>query len=145
MVVSPWWGAVSLYVLMLVTGSQGWKSSDYRCTTPPLVLQYGESSIVKCGNEMSQQEVGRLPSIVQHRWASELNLYTLLLVDPDMPEPGNPDMAEYLHYLAVNVPGRELRKGFALGNYNSTVLQQKYNITTLAEYEPPTPRAGGSV
>ncbi|KAK7295826.1 hypothetical protein RJT34_18738 [Clitoria ternatea] len=31
--------------------------------------------------------------------------YTLVMVDPDSPSPGNPDQREYLHWLVTNIPG----------------------------------------
>ncbi|ESW11121.1 hypothetical protein PHAVU_008G003700 [Phaseolus vulgaris] len=32
-------------------------------------------------------------------------LYTLVMVDPDAPSPGNPNQREYLHWLVANIPG----------------------------------------
>ncbi|XP_047149901.1 protein HEADING DATE 3A-like [Vigna umbellata] len=32
-------------------------------------------------------------------------LYTLVMVDPDAPSPGNPNHREYLHWLVANIPG----------------------------------------
>ncbi|KAK7295825.1 hypothetical protein RJT34_18737 [Clitoria ternatea] len=31
-------------------------------------------------------------------------LYTLVMVDPDAPSPGNPNQREYLHWLVANIP-----------------------------------------
>ncbi|KAL2959662.1 hypothetical protein AAZX31_18G279700 [Glycine max] len=31
--------------------------------------------------------------------------YTLVMVDPDAPSPGNPNQREYLHWLVTNIPG----------------------------------------
>lgn len=33
------------------------------------------------------------------------NFYTLVMVDPDAPSPGNPNQREYLHWLVANIPG----------------------------------------
>ncbi|XP_062095279.1 protein VERNALIZATION 3-like isoform X2 [Humulus lupulus] len=33
------------------------------------------------------------------------NLYTLVMVDPDAPNPSNPNQREYIHWLVTDIPG----------------------------------------
>ncbi|KAK1371903.1 Terminal flower 1 [Heracleum sosnowskyi] len=33
------------------------------------------------------------------------NLYTLLIIDPDMPSPSDPTMKEYIHWIVTDIPG----------------------------------------
>ncbi|XP_027353486.1 protein FLOWERING LOCUS T-like [Abrus precatorius] len=54
------------------------------------------------------------------------NLYTLVMVDPDAPSPGNPNEREYLHWLVTNIPATT---GATFGE-------------EIVPYENPRPRAG---
>ncbi|XP_027927354.1 protein TWIN SISTER of FT-like [Vigna unguiculata] len=53
-------------------------------------------------------------------------LYTLVMVDPDAPSPGNPNQREYLHWLVTNIPAST---GTNFGE-------------EIVSYESPRPSAG---
>lgn len=45
------------------------------------------------------------------------DIYTLVMIDPDAPTPQNPTLAQYLHWLIVNIPGNEVENGQVLSSY----------------------------
>ncbi|KAH7709778.1 Phosphatidylethanolamine-binding protein PEBP [Aphelenchoides avenae] len=49
--------------------------------------------------------------------AEDDQLYTLVMVDPDAPTHTEPTLREYLHWLVVNIPGNDVKKGTELAGY----------------------------
>ncbi|KAG4923003.1 hypothetical protein JHK84_051860 [Glycine max] len=62
--------------------------------------------------------------------------YTLVMVDPDAPSPGNPNQREYLHWLVTNIPGTTganfgRQTIYAPGwrqNFNTRDFSEVYNL-----------------
>ena len=79
-----------------------------------LKVEYG-SHIIK-GQFLSKSDVYNTPTITLHSLDDKNKMYTLLMIDPDAPNP------EYLHWLIVNIS------------------KDKNNI--LIPYAPPTPPSG---
>ena len=70
--------------------------------------------------------------------ASMMDLYTVAMVDPDAPSPGNPVNALWLHYLHVNLKGQHLMGQLKFAPSNTSAPPS----IVLAAYAPPTPPQG---
>eukprot|EP00271_Cylindrocystis_brebissonii_P011795 TRINITY_DN29752_c0_g1_i1.p1 TRINITY_DN29752_c0_g1~~TRINITY_DN29752_c0_g1_i1.p1 ORF type:complete len:288 (+),score=17.77 TRINITY_DN29752_c0_g1_i1:99-962(+) len=86
---------------------------------------------VSNGMELTEREtapnaVGEKPIITVY--GSTASLYTVVMADPDAPDPTNPSEAEYLSWLFINVPG-ETKLGSGEG-------------LEIERYQPPDPPTG---
>lgn len=46
-------------------------------------------------------------------------LYTLIMVDPDAPDPSNPEFGDRLHWMVINIPEDRFAEGETIASYNS--------------------------
>jgi len=52
------------------------------------------------------------------QWDADSNsFYTLANVDPDAPSRSNPKFREWRHWLVVNIPGSDVKKGEVISSY----------------------------
>ncbi|XP_072154793.1 protein D1-like [Bemisia tabaci] len=85
--------------------------------TPPssLKIEYIYTK-VRYGNLLSPFMVTREP--VWFNWTVELgSLYTLIMVDPDMPKPTAPSDRDFRHWIVGNIPGTHVHKGDTVSEY----------------------------
>ena len=67
------------------------------------------------GCQMAPREVVDVPELEFQTEPGKL--YTIILSDPDAPNPSEPKFAEWIHWLVVNVPGSDVSAGIALVPY----------------------------
>nr|AGZ20210.1 FT4 [Allium cepa] len=89
----------------------------------PLRVMYNGRSVLN--------GVGMKPSIINDKPRVEIGgvprmFYTLVMVDPDAPNPSNPSLKEYLHWMLVDIPAN------MDGSFG----------TELMEYVSPQPTSG---
>lgn len=60
--------------------------------------------------------------------ADSKSLYAITMTDPDAPSAKSPTNADWLHWMIVNIPGNNIKKG-----------------TTILPYTPPAPPRGSGV
>lgn len=80
----------------------------------PLSVVYHGSPITD-GAELTKAQAAHAPRVTFEGASAKLT--TLLLVDPDAPSPENPVMAQWLHWLVVNIPGGDVSKGDTVTPY----------------------------
>lgn len=78
-------------------------------------IKYPSNVEVQQGNELKPVQVKDLPSF--DFAADSDKLYTLAMVDPDAPSRDEPTFREILHFLVVNIPGKDVAKGDTLAEY----------------------------
>lgn len=71
----------------------------------------------KMGNELTPTQVKDLPTF---EYKAEPNqLYTIVMLDPDMPSREKPIARELLHLMITNIPGTDVSKGHQVADYVS--------------------------
>ncbi|GAQ91917.1 hypothetical protein KFL_008820020 [Klebsormidium nitens] len=95
-----------------------------------LTIIYGGVNSVGYGNELTVNQTQAAPIVNVINGSDPASLYTLILSDPDVPDPSvaGPN-SSYLHYLVVNITGG------ASSNIAVTGVP-------LAPYQPPAPPSG---
>ncbi|XP_044980119.1 protein FLOWERING LOCUS T-like [Hordeum vulgare subsp. vulgare] len=96
---------------------------DYFDASARLKVLYGNREMT-VGSELRTSQVANQPTVrITGRAGS---LYTLVMVDPDVPRPSDPSEREYLHWLVTDIPeGGEVGLG-----------------TEVVAYEKPEPTVG---
>ncbi|XP_037408834.1 protein FLOWERING LOCUS T-like [Triticum dicoccoides] len=96
---------------------------DYFDASARLRVSYGNREIT-AGSELRPSQVANQPTVrITGRAGS---LYTLVMVDPDVPGPSDPSEREYLHWFVTDIPeGGDVGHG-----------------TEVVAYEKPQPTAG---
>ncbi|KAK1685682.1 hypothetical protein QYE76_046530 [Lolium multiflorum] len=96
---------------------------DYFDMSARLRVLYSNREITN-GSELRPSQVANQPTVqITGRPGS---LYTLVMVDPDVPTPSDPSQREYLHWFVTDIPeGRDVSRG-----------------TEVVAYERPQPTAG---
>nr|XP_018911659.1 PREDICTED: protein D3-like isoform X1 [Bemisia tabaci] len=90
-----------------------------------LKVKYGDE---KCnfGTAYSASEVKEPPKV---RWEHEPGAYyTLIMIDPDVPNKKNPILREYQHWLVVNIPESRTMEGQTLTEYLGVIPEQTKSI-----------------
>ncbi|KAE8807679.1 hypothetical protein D1007_15826 [Hordeum vulgare] len=96
---------------------------DYFDASARLRVLYSNREITN-GSELRPSQVANQPTVqITGRPGS---LYTLVMVDPDVPSPSDPSQREYLHWLVTDIPER--------GDVSCG--------TEVVAYERPQPTAG---
>lgn len=112
-----------------------------------LAVSYGSVAVGE-GVRLTREQTADAPNVSIEADAS--HLYTLLMTDPDAPSHKDPRMADWLHWMVVNIPGSDLSSGEEVTSYNGpspppgtgphryifTLYQQKGKI----EVAPPAQR-----
>lgn len=82
-----------------------------------IVIKYLESGVqVNLGNELKPRQVKDEPRVMP--WTPNCYpLYTLALIDPDAPSRADPEYAQILHWLVVNIPGYRVSRGTTMAEY----------------------------
>ncbi|GBM41206.1 OV-16 antigen [Araneus ventricosus] len=86
-------------------------------TTPENELKviYSDKYEVACSGEIKRNWTDYQPQLGYK--ANKTDFYTLVMIDPDAPDPQKPVFAHFLHWLVVNIPGTKLHDGKVLINY----------------------------
>ncbi|MQM11293.1 hypothetical protein Taro_044202 [Colocasia esculenta] len=105
--------------------------------TVSLTVSYN-NRVVTTGSELKPSAVANSPR-VEVGGDDLRNFYTLVMVDPDAPNPSNPTLREYLHWLVTDIPATT---GANFGEFlrNSTLVS--VTSTEAICYERPRPTSG---
>ncbi|KAL7088820.1 hypothetical protein ACP275_13G151500 [Erythranthe tilingii] len=68
-----------------------------------LAVHYGGGEEIGNGSKVKPSSAAQRPK-VQIKGAISPNYYTLVMVDPDAPSPGEPTLREWLHWLVIDIP-----------------------------------------
>jgi len=82
-----------------------------------LEVKYGSKEVI-FGNELTPTEVQKRPEVI--KWtiiADPSKLYTLIFLDPDVPNRETHEERAFVHWAVGNIPGDEIRKGDELAPY----------------------------
>ncbi|KAK7295823.1 hypothetical protein RJT34_18735 [Clitoria ternatea] len=74
----------------------------FMCSVPMRVIYNNNIEVLNCC-ELRPSQILNEPR-VEVGGSDFRTLYTLVMVDPDAPSPGNPNQREYLHWLVTNIP-----------------------------------------
>ncbi|CAG2181996.1 unnamed protein product, partial [Oppiella nova] len=87
-------------------------------TVPPNLLQVKyPNGTVMLGNELTPTQVQNQPTV---HWPTEVGaLYTLAMLDIDVPNHTDRSDGNFKHWLSVNVPHSNVQFGYTLANYMS--------------------------
>lgn len=82
-----------------------------------LEVIYSIFNRVSLGEELTPTSVRNLPSVVKCLFCGVrlTGFYSLVMIDPDAPSRDNPYEANFLHFMAVNIPGHRLAYGLHMG------------------------------
>ncbi|KAH7701976.1 phosphatidylethanolamine-binding protein-like precursor, partial [Aphelenchoides avenae] len=83
-------------------------------STPPnnqAYVRFASGAQVRLGNVLQLGQVQDAPKASFNPWADKSSYYTFMLVDPDAPEPTDPEARSWLHWLVTNIPGGEVSSG----------------------------------
>ncbi|XP_015907778.1 protein D2-like [Parasteatoda tepidariorum] len=79
-----------------------------------LQVMYGPHN-VSCAENIDRIETEYSPGLT---YTAKNNLfYTIVMIDPDAPDPYKPVYAQFLHWLVVNIPGNKVEEGKVLTKY----------------------------
>lgn len=92
-------------------------------TSQDLIIKY-DFSQVNQGNLLGQLETAT-PPLIYYPEDLGKGPYTLILVDPDSPDPKDPIYKEWIQWMIVNIPGNQINLG-----------------RTVLPYQPPIPPRG---
>jgi phosphatidylethanolamine-binding protein (PEBP) family uncharacterized protein len=73
-----------------------------KCSDPPLSVKYDGTYEVSCGAPLEIADTEKQPIVTWNEVSQDAG-YTLMMVDPDAPSPDNPTLADYRHWLVVNI------------------------------------------
>ncbi|KAL0568361.1 mitochondrial 54S ribosomal protein YmL35 [Marasmius crinis-equi] len=86
--------------------------------------------LVEPGKFLTPQQTIRPPTLFPHVFHTDTRLYTMLMVDPDVPDEQNRTFTTYLHWLKPNIPLSATHRGPIPG------------LNTHTTYIPPHPQRG---
>eukprot|EP00897_Mesotaenium_endlicherianum_P007303 jgi/Mesen1/6600/ME000338S05782 len=93
-----------------------------------LEIVYGSTPVLPAG-ALRKAGTQDSPIVRLGAGSEDSAFYALLLVDPDAPDPSNPQMREYAHWIVLNIPG----------NFDSQTLEE---LNVVLDYKGPAPREG---
>lgn len=83
--------------------------------SPNVTVEYPSGVSVTYGNELTPTQVKDVPTV---DWpAKDDELYMVAMVDPDAPSRKEPRFRHWLHWLVVNIPGKDMSKGETIAEY----------------------------
>lgn len=92
------------------------------------IIYEGNKRVLQ-GNKLSTTETLLQPAIKYNGKNGEW--YTLMMVDPDIPLKEAPILAQYAHWLVVNIPANSLGDGDVLGEYTPAFAVGPHRYTFL--------------
>ncbi|XP_056393146.1 phosphatidylethanolamine-binding protein 1-like [Hyla sarda] len=105
----------------------------------PLRVKHKEVCIDKLGKVLKPCQIKDRPTI-EWEGMDPKKLYTVILTDPDVPGKHDRSMAQWHHYLVVNVKGNDLNSGNTLTEYVGSGAGKGTGLHryTWLVYEQPT-------
>nr|XP_018915365.1 PREDICTED: protein D1-like [Bemisia tabaci]XP_018915366.1 PREDICTED: protein D1-like [Bemisia tabaci]XP_018915367.1 PREDICTED: protein D1-like [Bemisia tabaci] len=99
---------------------------DVLAIAPFYILEvvYSRRSIVNLGNKMDPALLEKKPKQIVWPWTKG-SLYSLALVDADVPTRENRNYAERIHWLVVNIPEGSLKEGDEVVEYKGPIAPTK--------------------
>lgn len=87
--------------------------------SPPNVIQvlYPNGYYVKAGNIMKTVDVVEQPLVHWKTNPTKIDYYTLIMFSPDYPTRSSPTLANFLHWMVVNIPGGRVENGEVICDY----------------------------
>ncbi|KAJ3723989.1 hypothetical protein C8R42DRAFT_664173 [Lentinula raphanica] len=117
-------------------------SLDLHVTVPyPLDKQFkrsmksGGKSIIRVepGDFLSPTQTARVPGLWAHAWHSDVRLYTMVMIDPDVPDEQTRSFTTYLHWMKPNIP---------ISAISSRAALPPALLNSHTTYVPPHPQKG---
>ncbi|GIY38926.1 OV-16 antigen [Caerostris extrusa] len=81
----------------------------------PKTVNFSDNYLVECSNEIKRNWTEYQPYI--HYDSKPTDFYTLVMFDPDAPDPQKPVFSHFLHWLVMNIPGTNLHSGKVIIDY----------------------------
>ncbi|GIY78691.1 OV-16 antigen [Caerostris darwini] len=78
-------------------------------------VNFSDNYLVECSNEIKRNWTEYQPYI--HYDSKPTDFYTLVMFDPDAPDPQKPVFSHFLHWLVMNIPGTNLHSGKVIIDY----------------------------
>lgn len=100
-------------------------------------ITYRSGATVKQGNKLSASKVKEAPKKLS--WPTKRDIYyTVVMIDPDAPDPSDATESQMLHWLVVDIPGTNVKKGQTFMEYSGPMKKGKgiHRYVTLV-YEQP--------
>ncbi len=80
-------------------------------------ILYPNGYYVKAGNVMKTIDVAEQPLVYWKTDPIQKYYYTLLMISPDYPTRAHPTLANFLHWMVVNIPGGHVEDGEVICDY----------------------------
>lgn len=86
---------------------------------PPYVVNvdYEDFNCVHLGHPLTPRQTQSQPKHVNYPTDGTGGLFTLVAIDPDVPNRNNSVYSEFLHWLVVNIPDEDVERGDVLADY----------------------------
>lgn len=97
-------------------------------------LLYNDTSV--SGALLQPSQAAQPPTIVISG-ADAGDLFTLFFIDPDVPDPANPVIAQVLHGLITNIPGGDVTRGTVVTTYLGPAPPSGVHRYTFLLYKQP--------
>ncbi|GFY58461.1 OV-16 antigen [Trichonephila inaurata madagascariensis] len=81
-----------------------------------LTIQYTTESGIDCGIELNTSETKDQPGIAFEP-INSTKLHTLVVFDPDAPNPLDPSLASYRNWVVEDIPGDKFYKGYTVSSF----------------------------
>lgn len=82
-----------------------------------LKILYPNGYYVKAGNLMKTMDVAEQPLVYWKTDPTKREFYTIVMLSPDYPTRSNPILANFLHWMVVNIPGGHVEEGEVICDY----------------------------
>lgn len=80
-------------------------------------ILYPNGHYVKAGNIMKTVDVTEQPLVYWKTDSTRKDYYTIVMFSPDYPTRSNPILANFLHWMVVNIPGGHVEDGEVICDY----------------------------
>lgn len=86
-------------------------------SVPPnsVKVSYPSGAVALQGNLITPLQAGFEPFIRYP--AKDDELYTVMIIDPDIPAERAPLLAQFIHYMVINIPGSDVKAGNTTASY----------------------------
>lgn len=92
-------------------------------------ITYENNVRVREGTKINNIKLTQRPDVRYNSRRGQL--YTLMMVDPDIPLVAAPLLSQYLHWMVINIPRDFINDGFTVGNYIQPFAIEPHRYTFL--------------